>query len=105
MKRNVARAQHLVEPSRFYDAAREFAYLASQHGQINDQQDHRCASHVIVTGGGPGIMEAANRGAFEAGCRSIGLSITLPFSKILIPTSLPIFASSSITSRYENSIL
>ena len=81
LKRNVARAQHSVELSRFYDAAREFAYLASQHGQINDQQDHRCASHVIVTGGGPGIMEAANRGAFEAGCRSIGLSITLPFEQ------------------------
>ena len=76
----VIHAQHLVELSRFYDAARQFAYLASQHGQASSK-GHGCASHVIVTGGGPGIMEAANRGAFEAGCRSIGLNITLPFEQ------------------------
>ena len=81
MKRTLIHAQHSLELSRFYDAAREFAYLASRHGQVNNEKRHRCASHVIVTGGGPGIMEAANRGAFEAGCRSIGLNITLPFEQ------------------------
>jgi len=81
MKRTFIHAQHSLELSRFYDAAREFAYLASRHGQANKEKSHRCASHVIVTGGGPGIMEAANRGAFEAGCRSIGLNITLPFEQ------------------------
>ena len=81
LKRKVINAQHLIELSRFYDAARKFAYLASQHGQVSKGQGHGCASHVIVTGGGPGIMEAANRGAFEAGCRSIGLNITLPFEQ------------------------
>ena len=81
MRRKFLHAQHFVELSRFYDAAQEFAYLASRHGQANKEQSHRCASHVIVTGGGPGIMEAANRGAFEAGCRSIGLNITLPFEQ------------------------
>ena len=81
LQRQLIHAQQLVDLSRFYDAARDFAYLASQHGQAGNNQSHGCSSHVIVTGGGPGIMEAANRGAFEAGCRSVGLNITLPFEQ------------------------
>ncbi len=78
LQRRVQKAKKLVELSVFYDAAREFAFLASRHGQPEDNATPCCSSHVIVTGGGPGIMEAANRGAFDAGCRSIGLNIDLP---------------------------
>ncbi|MBX6323753.1 MAG: TIGR00730 family Rossman fold protein [Rhodospirillaceae bacterium] len=59
--------------SRYYEEARRFASLASSAGQCSGER-----SFVIVTGGGPGIMEAANRGAHEVGARSIGLSIVLP---------------------------
>ena len=71
-------ARRLVELSDFYDSAREFAFLASRYGQAKDSLSPCCSTHVIVTGGGPGIMEAANRGAFDAGCRSIGFNIDLP---------------------------
>ena len=77
-KRKVSRARKMLELSSFYDAAREFAFLASHFGQLGSNSGPCCSSHVIVTGGGPGIMEAANRGAFDAGCRSIGLNIELP---------------------------
>jgi uncharacterized protein (TIGR00730 family) len=59
--------------SRYYEEARRFAYMISQRFQT----DNPC-QFVVVTGGGPGIMEAGNRGAFDAGAKSIGLNITLP---------------------------
>lgn len=69
----MARARRQLASSRYYDEARRFAEIVSRRFQ----QEGRC-DFVVVTGGGPGIMEAANRGAFEAGARSIGLNITLP---------------------------
>ncbi len=69
-KKDTARTQTLADLSRFYDEARTFARI------ITEQSDGK--KNVIVTGGGPGVMEAGNRGAVDAGGRSIGLNIVLP---------------------------
>lgn len=72
-KREVERSRRVLENARYYDEAREFGRLISEYGQRTEPCDF-----VVVTGGGPGIMEAANRGAFDIGAVSIGLNITLP---------------------------
>lgn len=81
---DLARARRRVEQARWYDEARRFARLISQRFQ----HEGRC-DFVVVTGGGPGIMEAANRGAFEVGARSIGLNITLPHEQDPNPYMTP----------------
>jgi uncharacterized protein (TIGR00730 family) len=80
----MARARQKVRQSHYYEVARRFAEIVSLRFQEEGRRDF-----VVVTGGGPGIMEAANRGAFDAGARSIGLNITLQHEQAPNPFITP----------------
>ena len=84
LTQELSRARRRVEQARYYEEAQRFAHLISKRFQ----QQERC-DFVVITGGGPGIMEAANRGAFDAGARSIGLNITLPHEQAPNPYMCP----------------
>jgi len=72
------RAVAAVEMARYYEDARRLAHLVTTWANSIPSSRHR---FVITSGGGPGIMEAANRGAHEAGGKTIGLNIRLPFEQ------------------------
>ena len=75
--KRLAIARRVEAKSGYYKESRRFAELVSR-----ESQNSTGADYVIITGGGPGIMEAANRGAFDCDAKSIGLNITLPMEQL-----------------------
>ncbi|MGC2636060.1 MAG: TIGR00730 family Rossman fold protein [Acidobacteriaceae bacterium] len=73
------RAEAAVEMAHYYEDARQLAFLLTRWAKDLKSRRHR---FVVTSGGGPGIMEAANRGAWEAGGKTIGLNIRLPFEQM-----------------------
>lgn len=82
--RKAEAARRVVEKSRYYDIAREFGAIVGRSGK--GPEDCRL---TLMTGGGPGVMEAANRGAYDVGAKSIGLNISLPHEQYPNPYISP----------------
>ena len=82
----VKRAKAAIDMARYYEDARKLAHLLTDWSKSISGKRHR---FVVTTGGGPGIMEAANRGAQEAGGKTIGLNIALPFEQMPNPYITP----------------
>jgi len=83
----LAVAERLLEKSQYYEAAHALAFRIAREG--DSQFGFPCS---VVTGGGPGIMEACNQGAFDAGAESIGLNIVLPTEQHPNPYTTPRFS-------------
>lgn len=85
-EKDLKRALTAVDMARYYEDARRLAYLLTEWSIQIPARRHR---FVVTTGGGPGIMEAANLGAHEAGGKTIGLNINLPFEQFPNPYITP----------------
>ena len=80
------RAVAAVEMARYYEDARRLAHMLTTWAKTIPSRRHR---FVVTSGGGPGIMEAANRGAHEAGGKTVGMNIQLPFEQAPNPYITP----------------
>jgi uncharacterized protein (TIGR00730 family) len=84
LQRAVRQAERIVAKSGYYGIARDFARLASKNGHAEGK-----LRFTVMTGGGPGIMEAANRGAHDIAAKSVGLNINLPMEQVPNPFITP----------------
>ena len=84
LQRRLQVAERILVKSRYYEVARDFASLVASAGKKSRQ-----SRLVVITGGGPGIMEAANRGAYDVGAPTVGLNITLPHEQYPNPYITP----------------